>query len=106
MPKDVNEQNERIDDPRRRTRERLQRLGVPNFNWAGVLDRALLHASDPARPDVPPVGALPWVPMGPRNLGGRIGALAQDVREPSTIYAGSGIGGLWKTVNAGDTWTS
>ena len=106
MPEDSNEQNERIDDPGRRIRERLQRLGVPSFNWAGVLDRALLHASDPARADVPPVGALRWVLMGPRNLGGRIGALAQDAREPATIYAGSGIGGLWKTVNAGDTWVS
>lgn len=96
--------DESDDDAARRGREHLDRLGIPANLFVGVLDAAILHASDPARADAPPV-ALPWITMGPRNIGGRIGALAQDPRAPATIYAGSGFGGLWKTVNAGDTWT-
>ena len=93
------------DDPLRRLRERSQRLGGGGFSLAGLLSAAIIHASDPARADIAALAGLPWIPIGPRNLGGRIGALAQDPREPATIYAGSGIGGLWKTLNAGDTWT-
>jgi photosystem II stability/assembly factor-like uncharacterized protein len=74
-----------------------------SFNWSGfarLLDDALAQAAL-----VPPdLADLPWVPMGPRNVGGRIRALAADPRNPATIYAGSAFGGLWRTRDAGDTW--
>ncbi|HEX7330455.1 MAG TPA: hypothetical protein VF290_03095 [Pyrinomonadaceae bacterium] len=103
MSDDLDDAGERHDNPFLRSEVHLDRLGIPSSVFLGVLDDAIVHASDPARADAPAV-ALPWIPMGPRNVGGRINALAQDPREPATIYAGSGIGGIWKTVNGGDTW--
>src|SRR4029079_10309027 len=38
-------------------------------------------------------------------MGGRIDDVAVDEKQPSTIYVGSASGGVWKTVNAGTTWT-
>ncbi len=91
------------DDPFSRDEDLLESLGIPASLFQGVLNDAIDHASVAARADAPLV-PLPWIPMGPRNVGGRIRALAQDPRAPSTIYAGSAFGGMWKTTNAGDTW--
>jgi len=45
-----------------------------------------------------------WRQWGARNLGGRTRALAQDPRNPSTIYAGSAQGGVFRSDDDGDTW--
>ncbi len=47
-----------------------------------------------------------WRAIGPAVMGGRIDDVAVDERNPSTIYVGAASGGLWKTTNAGTTWTS
>ncbi len=52
-----------------------------------------------------PVAALPWRAVGPRLQGGRIEAVAVAPGRPSTIYAGAGTGGVWKSINNGTTWT-
>ena len=52
-----------------------------------------------------PVAALPWRAVGPRLQGGRIETVAVAPGRPSTIYAGAGIGGVWKSINNGTTWT-
>ena len=52
-----------------------------------------------------PVTALSWRSVGPRLQGGRIETVAVAPGRPSTIYAGAGIGGVWKSVNNGTTWT-
>ncbi|MEZ5293844.1 MAG: hypothetical protein R2745_22365 [Vicinamibacterales bacterium] len=49
--------------------------------------------------------ALEWRAIGPAVMGGRIDDVAVDERHPSTIYVGSASGGVWKTTNAGTTWT-
>ncbi len=43
----------------------------------------------------------PWSSLGPNNVGGRILALAINPSSPSTVWAGSASGGLWKTTTAG-----
>lgn len=43
--------------------------------------------------------------VGPALLGGRIADLAVDPRRRSTWYLAVGSGGVWKTQNAGVTWT-
>ena len=48
---------------------------------------------------------LPWRPIGPAFQGGRIEALAVHPRRPDTWYVGPGAGSVWKTTNAGTTWT-
>jgi len=47
----------------------------------------------------------PWRAIGPAVMGGRIDDVAVDERNPSVIYVGAASGGLWKTMNAGTTWT-
>lgn len=43
--------------------------------------------------------------IGPAVTGGRIAAIAVDPHNPTTYFAGSGHGNLWKTVNGGTTFT-
>ncbi len=74
------------------------------------------HIGKPLDNINPTYGA--WSFIGPRNLAsalleqndfgdiiGRISCLAYDPTTSSTIYAGSGGGGIWKTTNAGVNWT-
>lgn len=43
--------------------------------------------------------------IGPAAMGGRIDDFAVLESNPSTVYVGTASGGLWKTINAGTTWT-
>ena len=43
--------------------------------------------------------------VGPALMSGRIADIAIDPLRPNTWYVGAGSGNLWKTVNAGTTWT-
>jgi photosystem II stability/assembly factor-like uncharacterized protein len=43
--------------------------------------------------------------IGPAVMGGRIADIAVDPRDARTWYVAVGSGGLWKTTNAGVTWT-
>src|SRR5215211_6399 len=51
-----------------------------------------------------------WTPLGPGTINntaaaGRVTAIAIHPTVPSTIYAGGAQGGVWKTVDAGGSWT-
>lgn len=46
-----------------------------------------------------------WVPLGPGNIGGRTRGLLIDPTNPNIMYAAGVAGGVWKTTNAGNTWT-
>ena len=94
------------DNPSQRVQEILRRTGtVSPWDFAQMTGQAINHAADPIRQDA--VNAsLHWRPLGPRNLGGRIRCLAQDERDPQVIFAGSGQGGVWRTKDAGDSWTA
>ena len=43
--------------------------------------------------------------IGPAFMSGRISDIVLDPGDPSTWYVGVGSGGVWKTKNAGTTWT-
>ncbi|MBI3789352.1 MAG: glycosyl hydrolase [Gemmatimonadetes bacterium] len=51
------------------------------------------------------LGALTFRNIGPAAMSGRITDLAVVERDPATFYAASATGGLWKTLDAGITWT-
>lgn len=52
-----------------------------------------------------PAGAgSPWFSIGPRNVNGRVKALAVHPTNPDIIYAGAASGGVWKSVDGGQTW--
>src|SRR5262249_18703699 len=47
-----------------------------------------------------------WTSLGPGNLGGRTRALVVNPSNPNVMYAGGVSGGVWKTTNAGASWTA
>ncbi|HEY0142654.1 MAG TPA: hypothetical protein VGF48_17275 [Thermoanaerobaculia bacterium] len=46
-----------------------------------------------------------WQFLGPGNIGGRTRALVIDAKNPRLMYAGGVSGGVWRSNNAGETWT-
>lgn len=46
-----------------------------------------------------------WHPRGPWNVGGITRALAMDVNDENILLAGTNSGGVWRTVNGGQSWT-
>lgn len=78
-------------------------LGISELDYPQMLARAIVHAKQP-RPN-PATPDPPWMCVGPRNVGGRIISLAQDPENPLTLYAGSAHGGLWRTLDGGDSWS-
>lgn len=91
----------KLDDvPYERNAALYKRLGVSENSYARVLENCITHAIGAPPPAADPV----WVSVGPRNLGGRIVSLAQHRDAPNTIFAGSAHGGLWRSIDRGDTW--
>ncbi|MFG3509497.1 WD40/YVTN/BNR-like repeat-containing protein [Streptomyces sp. NPDC047821] len=54
---------------------------------------------------LPAVGGR-WKSLGPTNIGGRIVSLALDPRRADTVYAAAASGGVWRSTDAGQTFTS
>src|SRR5262249_58137303 len=46
---------------------------------------------------------LNWRNVGPFH-GGRIAAVTGAIGQPGVFYAGTPLGGIWKTTSAGVTW--
>src|SRR5262249_4202425 len=56
---------------------------------------------------------LAWASIGPNPtragtsiVSGRVVSLAIDPRDSDVVYAGTATGGVWKTVDAGGSWTA
>ncbi len=63
-------------------------------------------AEPPKKPDfTPPLNSWKARLLGPSVTSGRIAALAVHPKDRAHIYAATASGGVWKTVNAGTTWT-
>ena len=45
-----------------------------------------------------------WQWMGPKNIGGRTRALQYDIKNSNNILAGSASGGIFRSINNGQTW--
>ena len=46
-----------------------------------------------------------WKPEGPTNIGGRVTDIARHPILSETFYIGCSMGGIFKTINGGNTWT-
>lgn len=64
--------------------------------------RSYLSASAP----IPATNVGSWSFLGPDNMGGRTRALVIDPTNPNVLYAGAAAGGIWKSTNAGVTWSA
>jgi uncharacterized protein (TIGR03437 family) len=53
----------------------------------------------------PAVGIGAWKSLGPGNIGGRTRALAIHPKTPNVMWAAGASGGIWKTLDAGASWT-
>ena len=45
-----------------------------------------------------------WNELGPSNVGGRTRAICMDIRNSNIVLAAGVSGGIWKTVDGGNTW--
>lgn len=45
-----------------------------------------------------------WTAIGPGNIGGRIRSILIHPDQPQIMWIGSASGGIWKTLDAGDSW--
>lgn len=62
-------------------------------------------ATSDSAPAGPSIDGLTWRSIGPASMSGRIIDLAIHPRTPRTWFVAAASGGLWKTVNAGTTFT-
>ena len=51
------------------------------------------------------IDSLQWLMRGPYNMGGRTRAFAVDIANPNIMLAGGVSGGMWRSVDAGATWS-
>ena len=45
-----------------------------------------------------------WVQLGPGNIGGRTRSILIDPTAPEVMYAAGVAGGVWKSIDAGESW--
>jgi hypothetical protein len=89
--------------------------GLPEFDilddtcgpWRGKqINAAPLTGLQLASPIMSIVPPRDWISVGPDNFSGRIKSLAIDPTNRNVLYAGAADGGVWKSTNAGWTWTA
>ncbi len=73
--------------------------GPPQGGEGGVPERP----SDPM--SSPTFGGLRFRSIGPSVVGGRVNGFAVDPNDRAKYFIAVASGGVWKTVNAGTTWT-
>jgi hypothetical protein len=71
-----------------------KRVGLAQIRRARQQARAITTASND-----------PWQLIGPANVGGRVTDVVVDPTEANTIYIAASGGGIWKSTDAGTTFT-
>jgi len=68
-----------------------------------VLEAQLIDGGEVSAPQLRGMWARS---IGPAGMSGRITAIDAVAADPSILYVGAAAGGLWKSVNGGQTWTA
>ncbi len=90
--------------------QRVGREGI--FPSNDVVVREWEKYSEAKASDITLDSAANWTPMGPSTTKsgyaglGRINCIAFHPSNPNTFWVGTPSGGLWKTINYGETWTN
>ncbi len=71
-----------------------------------LLGAFILHSAIAVSQTVPEhfISGMTWRSVGPFR-GGRVSAVSGVIGQPGTFYMGLPMGGVWKTTNAGVTWS-
>ena len=77
-------------------------LAVP---MAGMAQEAKGSSKSKKKMESATFSGLKFRSIGPALMSGRIADIAIHPSQPNTWYVAVGSGNLWKTVNAGTTWT-
>jgi len=56
-------------------------------------------------PSLSPAGVNRWTSLGPYHAGGTVTALAVDSKAASILYAGTSDSGIFRSADAGATWS-
>jgi photosystem II stability/assembly factor-like uncharacterized protein len=83
-----------------------QRMWPDNRIPDGWYDRARTHIARMRSMGLSKSAGWKWISVGPFNVAGRVRAMAMDPSDPAILYAGSAGGGVWKTTDAGTSWTA
>ena len=91
----------------------IRQAGIKERDRKVELEEDLRQAIAGATPETTPAEPV-WTLIGPKPISvsyygsidaGRVTAIAIDPANPKIIYMGGAEGGVWKTVNSGETWT-
>jgi photosystem II stability/assembly factor-like uncharacterized protein len=86
---------------------------IPPDGWSNAykqkeempfLPEAWSEFSSPAQVNAVPGGV--WTSIGPGNIGGRIRSIIIHPTNPTIIWAGAVAGGVWKSTDAGHSWST
>lgn len=68
--------------------------------------RPLLKASASRSANWMPMGPYTWSTLSYNPGNGRVNVITVDPITPTTIYVGTPVGGLWRSMDDGNTWTA
>ena len=74
-----------------------QETGLP-------LSREKLSAIEASLKNLPKTKSASFIEQGPDNIGGRTRTIHIDRLDHNTVWTGGVSGGLFKSINGGDTW--
>ena len=91
------------------TRKAADRIGKSPATGKSAVNSKSVKGGQDVQPNLvgdPQAGVLgSWTNLGPGNVGGRTRALIINPNDADIMYAAGVAGGIWKSVNAGASWT-
>ncbi len=92
------------DNPAERVNWERIRLADPNTGEIpnNIREKEMMFAKK--LPKATSMNKANWVHRGPYNVGGRTRALAMDILDENTLFAGGASGGMFRSTDGGKSW--